>query len=141
MISKDEAKAKIKKAGYNVSVDGSLLTVIIEPGKSIKNTVKELKELFLKIDYNMSFSVKQSSLAGNTDTDNVDEIDEAEASDEIDSVDIGSSEKDVNEEKDFFDDEDDLEEVDEKLKLDNYDMDMILNESSMQFSLEDFGMM
>ena len=103
MISKDEAKAKIKKAGYNVSVDGSLLTVIIEPGKSIKNTVKELKELFLKIDYNMSFSVKQSSLAGNTDTDNVDEIDEAEASDEIDSVDIGSSEKDVNEEKDFFD--------------------------------------
>jgi len=136
MISKDEAKIRLKKAGYNVSVDGSLLTILIEPGKSIKNTVKEVKEFFLKIDYNMSFAVKQSSSAGVNDNDTSENSDDEEVIINNENID---TKEDSSEE--YFDEEDDVKDIDDKLKLDEFDTDMILNDSSVQFSLEDFGMM
>ena len=46
------------------------------------------------------------------------------------------------EETDYFDDEDeDPENMESKIELDALDMDMLLNEDNIQFSLEDFGMM
>lgn len=143
MISKEEAKVKLKKAGYNASVDGSVLTILIEQGKSVKNTVKDLKEIFAKIDYGMSFAVKQSSQVSDFDEDapgDIDEETDIEDSADEDKV-LDEVEESDNKEEEFFDEEDDLEAVDGKIKLDDYDMDMILNESSVQFSLEDFGMM
>jgi len=187
MISKEEAKAKLRKAGYTVVDDNSVITVVISDKGNIKNTVKTVKELFLKIDYNASFGVKQSanSIVGDGAEDDADtdeailtedesaldedltsessDIDNnlaglsgadnniAESAGKNDNTSSGNSKKaqkkqnsknttDELEEDEFFDEEDDIE-SDGDINLDSLDMDMLLNEDSIQFSLEDFGMM
>ena len=201
MISKEEAREKIKKAGYNVVDDNSVLTILIPEKASVKNTVKAVKELLLKIDYQASFGVKQHSksneemmadseadLSTDTETDFIEnetpdieadfvengmtDIDadlneeamgwkttvekksdekaslaekkSAKKTSQVEKTSVKKTPKKVEvkeetEEDDFLDDED--ESFDEgSISLDDYDMDMMLNEKSIQFSLEDFGL-
>lgn len=194
MITKEEAINKLKKAGYNVVDEDSVITIIISEKASIKNTVKNVKELFLKIDYQASFGVKQHSGAsdesageseGNqTDEFDAEDIDEyASNEDEImvgdfaeeneEAVEtVSANEKPVkktggtakgskkattvkktsdtkksskakesdSDNDEFFDDEDEALDDVSTIKLDDLDMDMMLNEDSVQFSLEDFGL-
>ena len=212
MISKEEAREKIKKAGYNVVDDNSVLTILIPEKASVKNTVKAVKELLLKIDYQASFGVKQHSKSneemmadseadlstdietdfienetpdieadfvenGMTDIDadlneeamgwkttvekksdekaslaekksgekaSLAEKKSAKKTSQVEKTSVKKTPKKVEvkeetEEDDFLDDED--ESFDEgSISLDDYDMDMMLNEKSIQFSLEDFGL-
>lgn len=183
MVSKEEAKIKLRKAGYTVAADNAVITILVSEGTNIKNVVKNVKELFLKIGYEASFGVRQT----NSDMGDVSVNDEEDAFDAItedvseDTADVAAladikekpftediavedtivenkAEKKAKkpvakskakvakskkvEEDDFFDDEDENpEEAVGNIELDAFDMDMLLNEDSVQFSLEDFGMM
>lgn len=159
MISKDEAKAKLRKAGYSVVDDNSVITILVPEKTNIKNVVKNVKELFLKNDYQASFGVRQTSSALDTNDEMLEDETELEASDidtdeDIDSTVVALGEKTTksktsskkkdkkDSEDDYFDDEDENpENADSSITLDEFDMDMLLNEESVQFSLEDFGMM
>lgn len=193
MITKEEAKNKLKKAGYNVVDDNSVLTILVSENTSIKNTVKAVKELFLKIDYQASFGIKQHSGAIEETHSEMNEQDEEEseetielAIEELSDDDIVDSEeklsevekeeavvekkkpskkdnskattktatktktktenktkkdKEVLEEDDYLDEEDENFDDIDNVKLDDLDLDMMLNEDSVQFSLEDFGLM
>ena len=166
MISKEEAMNKLKKAGYNVVDDNSVLTILIPKEETVKNVVKKLTELFQKIDYKASFGVKQHADAINSADipDNNEDIEDdlledadvtqKENNDSLDGKDkktgnISVSKKDLkNDSSDnssadsddgFLDDEDDEQLIEQR--LDNYDMDMLLGEEGIQFSLDDFGML
>jgi len=204
MITKEEAKNKLKKAGYNVVDDNSVLTILISEKASVKNTVKSVKELLLKIDYQASFGVKQHSgsieetTTDATEFDDTAELLDGEVFEETESNDTADFEGNVNnpieaevseesaevieepqrvktdsvikekksvvkkqnntkktesaknkkkkesldsEEDEFFDDEDENFDKIDSIKLDDLDLDMMLNEDSVQFSLEDFGLM
>lgn len=159
MISKDEAKAKLRKAGYSVVDDNSVITILVPEKTNIKNVVKNVKELFLKNDYQASFGVRQTSSALDTNDEMLEDETELEDSgidtdEDIDSTVVALGEKTTksktsskkkdkkDSEDDFFDDEDENpENSDSSITLDEFDMDMLLNEESVQFSLEDFGMM
>lgn len=147
MITKEDAKIKLMKSGYTVAEDNSVLTIIIPENGSIKNTVKDVKELFLKIGYEASFGVKQHKFVAGEEEEFANSINMSEAED--DSIEENSEEelkeaedvkeevKEESQEDEYFDEED--ENPEESLGMD--DMDMLLNENSVQFSLEDFGMM
>ena len=171
MISKEEAKAKLRKAGYSVVDDNAVVTVLVSEKSNIKNIVKDVKELLLKADYDASFGIKQTNASLE---DSVEDSSE-ESVDETDVIDVDSNDSnsltaiDDNDDSDtikeeapkkketskrakkaqkkeeseeFFDDEDDdIEGASSEINLDAFDMDMLLNEDSVQFSLEDFGMM
>lgn len=159
MISKDEAKAKLRKAGYSVVDDNSVITILVPEKTNIKNVVKNVKELFLKNDYQASFGVRQTNSALDTNDEMLEDETELEDSgidtdEDIDSTVVALGEKTIkskgsskkkakaDSEDDFFDDEDENpENADSSITLDEFDMDMLLNEESVQFSLEDFGMM
>lgn len=117
MITKDEARNKLVKSGYTVVDENSVLTILIPENGNIKNTVKDIKELFIKIGYEASFGVKQHKIE--------------------DGEQLSDSDEDYLDEPDSAD----LQNKDEQVKIDPEDMDMMLNEDSVQFSLEDFGMM
>ncbi len=178
MVSKEEAKIKLRKAGYTVAADNAVITILVSEGTNIKNVVKNIKELFLEIGYEASFGVRQT----NSDMGDVSVNDEEDAFDAItedvseDTADVAAladikekpftediivenkaekkakkpvakskakvAKSKIVEEDDFFDDEDENpEEAVGNIELDAFDMDMLLNEDSVQFSLEDFGMM
>ena len=188
MATKEEAKAKLRKAGYSVVDDNSVLTVIIPAKASIKNTVKQVRDLLTGMDYNASFGVRQhdyssddAELSEGSYTEGDENTEVSEAEEEIDlsysetpeidedakvteapkpvqkksdgkkaaaAVESIESEREDADKKsgseenddDFLDDEDEnFDEID-NVKLDEYDMDMLLNEESIQFSLEDFGL-
>ena len=44
MITKDEAISKLKRAGYQIAEDNSMVTVLIPASVSIKGTIKEVKD-------------------------------------------------------------------------------------------------
>lgn len=160
MISKDEARNKLKKAGYNVVDDNSILTVIISKDESVKNTVKKVKELFAKMEYNASFGVKQHTDAGSFENGELDDTIEMDSLDQdvaggnddvsFDNSDINDTTLATKEDKtdenivndsteEFWDDEDDGQDLGSSFG--ELDMDMLLNEDNVQFSLEDFGML
>lgn len=151
MATKDEARNKLKKAGYNIVDDNAVITILVPPKTNIKNVVKDVKELMLKIDYKASFGVKQTdaSLEENTvefegddevlEEETIEEVKEAETAKKESTSKIETKKEDADE---FFDDEDEnLDNIESNINLDSLDMDMLLNEESVQFSLEDFGMM
>jgi len=73
MISKVEAIQKLKKAGYTVAEDNSLITIMIPAAKYKKTTIGEIKDKLKEIDYNASFSVRTYK---ETDEEFFDEEDE-----------------------------------------------------------------
>lgn len=160
MVSKEEAKIKLRKAGYNLAGDNAVITILVSEGTNIKNVVKNVKEIFVKIGYEASFGVRQTSSDivendAEAEKDYINEIEELEEESveeliekPVEKVERKTSVKkeektsEKKEETDYFDDEDeDPENMESKIELDALDMDMLLNEDNIQFSLEDFGMM
>lgn len=162
MATREEAKAKLRKAGYSVVDDNSVLTVIIAEDVSVKNTVKNVKELLTKIEYSASFGVRQHKYSGEDgegpeqphmqgEFENSEDDDTGESKD----YDFGEPKRTVSdsamgvtanednsadEEDDFLDEEDDNHDSIDSLKADDFDG-MLFTEDNMQFSLEDFGLM
>ncbi len=58
-MTKEEAKQKLRKSGYNVVEDNSVVTVYISPEKSMKNAIRDVKEKLYSWGYNASFGIKQ----------------------------------------------------------------------------------
>lgn len=189
MISKEEAKAKLRKAGYSVVDDNSVITVLVSEKTNIKTVVKNVKEIFIKNDYQASFGVRQTNSALQNDENIADEDYEGSVETDDETTDLAfdgeegddvvsqtvqsdTAELDVAfenaektdakkakksagsakaaksakgskvEDEEFFDDEDENpDDMNSSITLDEFDMDMLLNEESVQFSLEDFGMM
>lgn len=164
-MTKEEAKLKLRKDGYQVVDDNSVVTVIISSETSLKNIVKDVKTKLASWGYEASFAVKQhkgelSADSADEEKDEVDYIDE-ESEEMLDEVEATGEEtvaeekatkkapaakaskkentKDSNSDDEGFLDDDDEDSLSD-IKIDEDDMDMLLNEESIQFSLEDFGM-
>lgn len=156
-MTKEEAKNKLKKLGYVVGEDNSIVTVLISPGTSMKNTIKAIKDALYDMGYNSSFAVRQhkGSEALKSTEDNDEDIElEVETTEEetfeeesdlnvitdvakaANKENLSAKKEAINskESDDSNDDEDDDEYYDEE------DSDMLLTEDSIQFSLEDFGL-
>ena len=59
MISKEEAGQKLKKMGFEVMEDGSVITVLVPNSVQLKSAIKDVKEKLLEMDYTASFGIKQ----------------------------------------------------------------------------------
>ena len=109
MITKDEVNQKLKRMGYQVANDSSIITILIPTSVSLKKTIKEVKEKLTLMEYTASFSIKQykEENAGNL----------------------------VESESTSYHFDEDTEEN----RNNEEEMQELLNENSVQFSLEDFG--
>ncbi len=58
-MEKTEAVNKLKKAGYQVQFDSSIVTVLLEKNTSLTQEIKKLKAYFKEIGYDASFCIKQ----------------------------------------------------------------------------------
>ena len=75
MISKEEAKSGLRKAGYYVVDDNSVITVLIQANANLKKTVSDVRELLYGMDYHASFSVKQiAEAAANEEEEESDNV-------------------------------------------------------------------
>lgn len=110
MISKEEVNQKLKKMGYQVAEDSSVVTVLVPSQTSMKNTIKEIKHKLQEMDYSASFGVKQYKGEREDETLSQEEVAKT------DDTQIESEETNPEE-----------------------DDDMILKQDGEQFSLEDFG--
>ena len=90
MITKEEAKSGLRKAGYYVVDDNSVITVLIQANGNLKKTVSDVRELLYGMDYHASFSVKQIAEA----TVNEEEEESDSALQEIN--DVGSNDGDMD---------------------------------------------
>lgn len=111
MISKEEAKQKLRKMGYQVVEDGSIVTILIPVSVSLKTTIQDLKEKLKEIDYEASFGVRQIKDAENV----MDEQDKENSAPQIENT------------------EEMIEETKEVTQED-------IDSEGIQFSLEDFGL-
>ena len=120
-MEKLEAVNKLKKAGYQVQFDSSVVTVLISKRLNVASEIKKLKSFLTEIGYNASFGVKQTkedrSLDGKQKVDMDASIMNAEVAD--------VEETEVEE----------MQQVEEK-ETESIDMEVEIGE---QFSLEDFG--
>ena len=90
MITKEEAKSGLRKAGYYVVDDNSVITVLIQGNANLKKTVSDVRELLYGMDYHASFSVKQVAEAAASD-------DEEESDNALQEInDVGSSDGDMD---------------------------------------------
>ncbi len=74
-MTKEEAKNKLRKLGYTVVDDNSVVTVLIAPGTSMKNTIKTIKEMLYDWGYNASFAIRQHKGADEVAGDSLDDVD------------------------------------------------------------------
>lgn len=156
-MTKEETKQKLRKSGYNVIDDNSVVTVVIAPEVSMKNAVKDVKDKLSAWGYNASFAIRQQKGAAEIENVEDDEVaDSLEDTAEIefeedeknDAVDVAVSElaevSEAEEIKPTSDKKNDTPKEEENLNEDEYfdeeDSDMLLTEESIQFSLEDFGL-
>lgn len=58
-MEKTEAVNRLKKAGYQVQFDSSMVTVLLEKNKSRTQEIKKLKAFFKEIGYDASFCIRQ----------------------------------------------------------------------------------
>ena len=58
-MEKTEAVNKLKKAGYQVQFDSSIVTVLLEKKANVTQEIKKLKSYLQEIGYDASFGVKQ----------------------------------------------------------------------------------
>ena len=59
-MEKTEAANRLKKAGYQVQFDSSVVTVILPPKAHSNQEIKKLKSFLTEIGYNSSFAVRQN---------------------------------------------------------------------------------
>ena len=117
-MEKIEAVNKLKKAGYQVQFDSSVVTVLLEKRVNVNQEIKKLKSFLLEIGYDASFGIKQSKEDGSIESEYDVEADEA-----VVKVDESEGIK---------------TEVEEAVKVDVDSLDSEV-EIGEQFSLEDFG--
>lgn len=58
-MEKTEAVNKLKKAGYQVQFDSSVVTVLLEKKVNVTQEIKKLRSYLQEIGYEASFGVKQ----------------------------------------------------------------------------------
>lgn len=58
-MEKTEAVNKLKKAGYQVQFDSSVVTVLLEKNKNFTQEIKKLRTFLAESGYDASFGVKQ----------------------------------------------------------------------------------
>ena len=58
-MEKTEAVNRLKKAGYQVQFDSSVVTVLLEKRANITQEIKKIKSYLQEIGYDASFGVKQ----------------------------------------------------------------------------------
>ncbi len=163
-MTKEEAKNRLRKAGYTVSGDNSVVTVIIPPDKAVKGVVKEVRDILKSGGYEASFAVKQLKDASDHAGDEAYEPDyDTDVNLDV-NADVNTDAKTYDEEASDSDDQAYVEPVSEPddesvvkdaggempLKdgeessdddyFDEDDSDMILTEDAVQFSLDDFGL-
>ena len=56
-MEKTEAVNKLKKAGYQVQFDSSVVTVLLEKSKNISQEIKKIRAYLQEIGYHASFGV------------------------------------------------------------------------------------
>ena len=151
-MTKDEAKHKLRKEGYNVVDDNSVVTVLIPVDASVPKTVKEIEDKLKAYGYEASFAVKQvadgkameSASADSEDDLPLDESDEniSDADENTDATKESEAPALDVPEADSEDDKPDKEEDNggEIEYFDEDDSDMLLTEEAVQFSLDDFGL-
>lgn len=147
-MTKEETKQKLRKSGYVVVDDNSVVTVVISPDVPMKNAIKDIKDKLYSWGYDASFSIRQQKGAedmASVEEDISDENEEVEAANENDVVETETSalvKSDVIQ-KDLEVNDSKIEVKSESESDDEYfdeeDSDMLLTEDSIQFSLEDFG--
>ena len=119
-MEKIEAVNKLKKAGYQVQFDSSVVTVLLSKRLNVTQEIKKIKSFLNEIGYDASFGIKQlkeeSSLISEHD------VEAEEAIVEVDETEVVKTE---------------VEEADAvKAEVDSLDSEVEIGE---QFSLEDFG--
>ena len=148
-MTKEETKQKLRKSGYVVVDDNSVVTVVISPDIPMKNAIKDIKDKLYSWGYDASFSIRQQKGAedmSSVEEDISDENEEVEAANENDIVEAVTSDlvkEDVvqkNIEVDDSKNESESESESDDEYFDEEDSDMLLTEDSIQFSLEDFGL-
>ena len=118
-MEKTEAVNKLKKAGYQVQFDSSVVTVLLSKRLNVTQEIKKIKSFLDEIGYDASFGIKQIKEDSSLDVKYEDETDEITS--EVDDTEIVKVE--VKE----------TEVVKEEVSLDSE------VEIGEQFSLEDFG--
>lgn len=58
-MEKTEVVNRLKKAGYQVQFDSSVVTVLLEKKVNVTQEIKKLKSYLQEIGYDASFGVKQ----------------------------------------------------------------------------------
>ena len=57
-MEKTEAVSRLKKAGYQVQFDSSVVTVLLDKRANVNQEIKKLKSYFQEIGYDASFGIK-----------------------------------------------------------------------------------
>ncbi len=152
-MTKDEAKLKLRKEGYNVVDDNSVVTVLIAEDVSVSKTVKDVEAKLKALGYEASFAVKQVADGSTIQTEESDDTDEAALDEAVDTEQDAETEADPDEaaaagevsmtkasDKTGGADDSDDSDSDDTGYLDDEDSDMLLTEDAVQFSLDDFGL-
>lgn len=58
-MEKTEAASRLKKAGYQVQMDSSVVTVLLTKKANISGEIKKIKSFLKEIGYEASFGIKQ----------------------------------------------------------------------------------
>lgn len=117
-MEKIEAVNKLKKAGYQVQFDSSVVTVLLSKRLNVTQEIKKIKSFLQEIGYDASFGIKQSKEDGSIESEYDVEADEAVV--EVEETEVIKAE---------------VEEV-VKAEVDSIDSEVEIGE---QFSLKDFG--
>ena len=117
-MEKTEAVNKLKKAGYQVQFDSSVVTVLLSKRLNVTQEIKKIKSFLNEIGYDASFGIKQLKEDSSLDV-KYDETDEVTT--EVDDTEVTNTEVE------------ETEVVSEEVSLDSE------VEIGEQFSLEDFG--
>ncbi len=126
-MEKTEAVNKLKKAGYQVQFDSSIVTVLLEKRANITQEIKKLKAYLQEIGYDASFGIKQ--IKDDSCSERKDSISQNEES-------VQESVKDSFEQGETFKQ---IKMIDQE-ESSEYSLDFEeIPEFGKQFSLEDFG--
>ena len=117
-MEKIEAVNKLKKAGYQVQFDSSVVTVLLSKRLNVIQEIKKIKSFLNEIGYDASFGIKQ--LKEDSFSESKYDVEADEAVVNVDETEVIKTE------------------VEEAVKIDVDSLDSEV-EIGEQFSLEDFG--
>ena len=117
-MEKIEAVNKLKKAGYQVQFDSSVVTVLLSKRLNVIQEIKKIKSFLNEIGYDASFGIKQ--LKEDSSSESKYDVEADEAVVKVDETEVIKTE---------------VEEA-VKVGVDSLDSEVEIGE---QFSLEDFG--